>query len=305
MSLARRAYLHPTLYRLAALRRQLITSTPSNPAPNYLRNRTRIASTMAPIPQTMRAVVVEKTGGPEVLEYRTDYPIPAPKQGQVLIKNKFAGINYIDTYFRTGLYPSTKPEILGREASGIVASLGSGPNKLGFKEGERVVFMSNGAYAEYSAIPAENVVRIPDGVSDEDAVGGYLMGMTALSLVRESYPVKKGDTVLLHAAAGGVGLLMCQILKGLGAKTIGTAGGAEKIALAKQNGADEVIDYKAERDGRWLEKVKQLTNGEGVDVVYDSVGKDTWEGSLDAVKRKGSVIFYGNSSGPVPPFPVA
>lgn len=305
MSLVSRTRLRPTLNRLSALRGQL-TAAPLIPPHNpTLYGSARTATTMASIPKIMKAVVIEKTGGPEVLEYRTDYPTPAPKDGQILIKNNFAGINFIDTYFRTGLYPSSKPEILGREASGVVAALGSGPNKLAFKEGERVVYMDNGAYAEYSAIPAEKVVRIPEGISDEDAVGGFLMGMTALSLVREAYPIKKGDTVLLHAAAGGVGLLMCQILKALEAKTIGTAGGAEKVGLAKQNGADVVIDYRAENGGKWLEKVKELTNGEGVDVVFDSVGKDTWEGSLDAVKRKGSVVFFGNASGPVPLFPIS
>lgn len=305
MSLFTRVAPARSVHRLNALCIQLATQNLRPPFNSPLTARARTVATMAAIPKTMKAVVIEKTGGPEVLEFRAEYPVPTPKEDQILVKNAFAGINYIDTYFRTGLYPSSKPEILGREASGVVAALGPGPNKLGFKEGERVVWMSSGAYAEYSAIAAKDVVKIPQGVSDEDAVGGFLMGMTALSLVKESYLVKKGDTVLLHAAAGGVGLLMCQILKGLGAKTIATAGGAEKVALAKKNGADEVIDYKAESGGKWLEKVKEFTNGEGVNVVYDSVGKDTWEGSLEAVKRKGSVIFYGNSSGPVPPFPIA
>ncbi|KAL9110202.1 MAG: hypothetical protein Q9227_005263 [Pyrenula ochraceoflavens] len=257
------------------------------------------------IPKTMKAVFVEKTGGPEVLQYREDYPVPEPKENEVLVKNNFSGINYIDTYFRTGLYPSPKPEVLGREAAGTIASVGSSTSSSApsFSPGDRVVWMHNSSYAEYSAVPTEKVLKIPDGVTDEQAAGGLLMGMTALSIIRESYAVKKGDTVLLHAAAGGVGLLLCQLLRKVGAYVIGTAGGPEKGALAKENGADVVIDYRAEKD--WLGKVKELTKGEGVDVVFDSVGKDTWEGSLEAVKRKGSMIFFGNASGPVPPFPVA
>lgn len=239
-----------------------------------------------------------------MLQYKTDLPVPSPKEGELLVKNAFLGINYIDTYFRSGLYPAPKPEILGREASGIVASLGSGSNPLGFKTGDRVVWMHAGGYAEYTAIPADKTVKIPDGVKDEDAVGGFLTGMTALSLVKESYEVKKGDTVLLHAAAGGVGLLLCQLLRNIGAKTIATAGGPEKVELAKKNGADIVVDYKTEGGGKWLDKVKEVTNGTGVDVVFDSVGRDTWEGSLEAVKRKGTIAFFGNSSGAVPPFPI-
>jgi NADPH:quinone reductase len=258
------------------------------------------------IPKTMKAVVVEETGGPEKLQYRTDYPTPAPEKDQILVKNEVIGINFIDTYFRKGLYPlPTKPAIIGQEASGTIAKVGPGENKLGFKDGDRVVWMKSGSYAEYTAVPAEKTMKIPDGISNEDAVGGFLMGMTALSLVREAYPVQKGDWVMLHAAAGGVGLLMCQLLRSIGAKTIATAGGPEKCELAKKNGADHMIDYKSAGGPKWLDEVKRLTDGEGVAVVYDSIGKDTWEDSLEAARRKGKVVFYGNASGPVPPFPVA
>ena len=260
----------------------------------------------SPTPKTMKAVVLEQNGGPDELHYRTDYPTPSPGEDQLLIKNEVIGINFIDTYFRTGLYPlPTKPAIIGQEASGTVTAIGPGSNRLGFTVGDRVVWMKFGSYAEYSAVPAERTIKIPDGISNEDAVGGFLMGMTALSLVKEAYPVQRGDWVMLHAAAGGVGLLMCQLLKDIGAKTIATAGGPEKCELAKKNGADHVIDYKSTGGPKWVDEVKRLTDNEGVAVVYDSVGKDTWEESLEAARRKGKVVFYGNSSGPVPAFAVA
>jgi NADPH:quinone reductase len=254
----------------------------------------------------MKAVILEQNGGPDELRYQTYYPMPSLGKDQVLVKNEVIGINFIDTYFRTGLYPlPSKPAIIGQEASSTVAAIGPGSNSSGFKVGDRVVWMKFGSYAEYSAVPAEKTIKIPDGISNEDAVGGFLMGMTALSLVREAYPVQKGDWVMLHAGAGGVGLLMCQLLRAIGAKTIATAGGPEKCELAKENGADHVIDYKSTGGPKWLDEVKRLTDNEGVAVVYDSVGKDTWEDSLEAAQRKGKVVFYGNSSGPVPPFPVA
>lgn len=251
----------------------------------------------------MAAVVASSTGGPSVLEYKSSHPTPKPTAGQVLVKNTFAGVNYIDTYFRTGLYPSPTglPMVIGQEASGTIAALGPDTTS-DLKEGDRVVWMKFGGYAEYSAVPIEKVVKIPDGIKDEDAIGSFLMGMTAMANAQEAYPVKKGDFVLVHAAAGGVGLLMCQILKKIGARTIGTAGGPEKCALAKENGAEFMIDYKADSD--WLSKVKEITNGEGVHAVYDGVGKDTWEHSLEAVRRKGTVVFFGNASGPVPAIPL-
>ncbi|WEW60916.1 NADPH:quinone reductase [Emydomyces testavorans] len=254
------------------------------------------------IPTTQKAIQISRTGGPEVLEYHTSLPVPIPGPGEVLIKNHLSGVNFIDTYFRTGLYPSPKPEILGREGAGTIVALGPGPNPQGFQVGERVAWLHTGGYAEYSVAPAEKrVVRIPAEISDEQALCVLLSGITTLSLVREAYPVQKGDWILVHAAAGGAGYLMTQMLKEMGAKVIGTAGGPEKVALVKGLGADIVIDYKASEGGNWLEKVMEVTGGEGVAAVFDSVGKDTWENSIKAVKRKGTMVFFGNASGPVPP----
>lgn len=256
------------------------------------------------LPSTQRAVVVEQVGGPDVLLYRTDHKIPTPEQGQVLVKNTFSGINFIDTYFRTGLYPSPKPEVLGREASGTVVALGPGADEYGLEVGDRVVWLGSSGYAEYTAAPAAKTVKIPEGVSDQDAVASFMSGLTVLALAREAYEVKPGDWVLLHAAAGGAGLLMTQVLKVIGARVIGTAGGQDKVAIVKSLGADHVIDYRSESSKDWVDLVKEITNGRGVDVVYDSVGKDTWEGSLEVVKRKGTVVWFGNASGPVPPLPL-
>ncbi|KAL4904935.1 hypothetical protein BDW74DRAFT_178505 [Aspergillus multicolor] len=253
---------------------------------------------------TMKAIVTEKTGGPEVLEVRTHHPVPTAGEGQLLVKNQTIGINYIDTYFRTGLYPSAKPEILGREAVGTIVGVGPGPNPYNFKVGDRVAWLSTGSYAEYTAVPQAKTVKVPDELSDEDVLGSFLSGLTVLSLAKETYPVQKGDWVLLHAAAGGAGFLMTQILKSIGATVIGTAGGPEKVELVKSLGADYVIDYRSEEGKDWVKQVKEITNGRGVDVVYDSVGKDTWEGSLEAVKRKGTIVWFGNASGPVPPLPL-
>lgn len=251
------------------------------------------------VPTTMKAVVVEQTGGPEVLQYKTSYPVPTPKEGQLLVRNNICGVNYIDTYFRTGLYASPKPEILGREGAGTVVALG--PNTSGFKVGDRVAWLGTGGYAEYTAAPAVKAVKIPEGVSDEDIMASFLSGLTTLAFATETYAVQKGDWVLVHAAAGGAGFLMTQILKNIGAKVIGTAGGPEKCALVKSLGADLVIDYRSEEGKDWVKLVNEATGGRGVDVVYDSVGKDTWEGSLEAVKRKGTIVWFGNASGPVPP----
>lgn len=257
------------------------------------------------VPSTQKAIVIEQTGGPEVLQFKADYPVPTPQEGQLLVKNNISGVNYIDTYFRTGLYPSPKPEVLGREGAGTVVAVGPGPNPYNFKVGDRVAWLNTGGYAEYTAVPAAKAVKIPDGISDEEAIAGFLSGLTVLTLTKEAYPVKKGEWVLLHAAAGGAGFLMTQVLKSIGAKVIGTAGGPEKVELVKSLGADFVIDYRSEEGKDWVKKVKEVTGGVGVDVVYDSVGKDTWEGSLEAVKRKGTIIWFGNASGPVPNLPLS
>ncbi|KAK2687860.1 hypothetical protein QWA68_013718 [Fusarium oxysporum] len=237
------------------------------------------------IPSIQRAIVVEKTGGPEVLEYRTDYPVPKPKSGHILVRNTISSISFIDTYFRTGLYPSPKPEVLGREALGTVAALGPETDRYDLKI-------------------AEKTIKIPAGLRDEDVLASFMSGLTALALTQETYTVKPGDWVLLHAAAGGVGILIAQILKGLGATVIGTAGGPDKVELVKALGVDHVIDYQSDQGTHWTQDVLELTKGAGIDVVYDSVGKDTWKGSLEVVKRKGTVVWFGNSSGPIPPLPL-
>lgn len=257
------------------------------------------------LPMCQRAVVVEEVGRPEVLQYRDDYSIPVPTEGQILVKNNIAGINYIDTYFRGGLYPSSKPVVLGREAVGTVVALGPSTDTHGLRVGDRVIWLGTGGYAEYTAVSAAKAMKLPAGISDEDATASFLSGLTCLAFTDETYKVKPDDWVLVHAAAGGVGLLMTQILKSIGAKVIGTAGGPDKVALVKGLGADHVIDYRSPEGDEWPEVVNRITGGKGVDLVFDSVGKDTWEGSLQVVKRKGSVIWFGNASGPVPPLPLA
>ncbi|KAL6248213.1 NADPH:quinone reductase [Rhinocladiella similis] len=261
---------------------------------------------MSSIPSTMKAILVPENGGADVLKYTESQPVPKLSEGQVLVKNNFAGVNFIDTYFRSGLYPAPGglPMIIGQEAAGTVAKV-QGSNAQGLKEGDRVIWMASGGYAEYTAVKADRAIKIPDGMSDEIAVGGFLMGMTALSLVKEAYPVKSGETILVHAAAGGMGLLLCQILKDIGATVIGTAGGPEKCALAKQNGATHVIDYKKADGPSWVEQVLKLTDGKGVDCTFDGVGKDTYEGSLEVAKRKSKVVYFGNASGAIPPFNIA
>ncbi|KAJ9149932.1 Quinone oxidoreductase [Pleurostoma richardsiae] len=234
----------------------------------------------------------------------TQKAIVVDKEGQVLVKNTVSGINFIDTYFRTGLYPSSKPEVLGREAAGQVVALGPATERYNLKVGDRVVWLGNSGYAEYTATPAAKTVKIPDGLSDETTVASFMSGLTALTLTREAYEVRSGDWVLLHAAAGAAGFLMSQMLKAAGANVIATAGGPEKTAVVRSLGVDHVIDYRSKDGGDWVKAVKEITDGRGVDVVYDSVGKDTWEGALDVVKRKGTIVWFGNASGPIPPLPL-
>lgn len=253
------------------------------------------------LPSTMKAILIEQTGGPEILQFKTDYPVPTPREGEILVKNSISGINYIDTYFRTGLYPSPKPEVLGREGVGKVAALGPGTNSYNLQVGDRVAWMGTSGYAEYTTAPAAKTIKVPDGISDEIVMGSFLSGLTVLALVKETYAVQKGDWVLVHAAAGGAGFLMTQVLKTIGAKVIGTAGGPEKVSMVKDLGADVVIDYRSED---WVKRVQETTGGRGVDVVFDSVGKDTWEGALEVIKKKGTIVWFGNASGPVPPLPL-
>ncbi|KAI1466628.1 NAD(P)-binding protein [Daldinia caldariorum] len=254
------------------------------------------------IPATQKAVIIEKTGGLEVLQHKTDVPVPAVVDGQILVKNDYTGVNFIDTYFRTGLYPASHlPYILGREAEGTVVKTGGG-NLYGLKEGDRVLWISEGAYAEYTAVDASNAIKIPEGVAPKIAAASAIQGLTALTLVREAHRVEKGDWVLVHAAAGGTGLWLVQLLNAIGANTIGTVSTPEKAELALKAGATHIVNYSHE-DVK--QKVLELTGGKGVIAVFDGVGKSTFDVSLEVVARKGTLVSFGNASGPVPPFSIA
>ena len=247
-----------------------------------------------------KAIRFQKTGGPEVLEY-VDYDLPPPAKGQVRVKAKAVGVNFIDIYHRTGLYPLPLPSGLGSEAAGVVEALGEGVSN--FKPGDRVGYCSGGlgAYAEANNVGADRLVKLPDGVSDEIAAAAMLKGMTAQYLLRRTYRVQPGDTILIHSAAGGVGLIACQWAKHLGAHVIGTVGSQAKAELARENGCEHVLLLSDD----WKKQVREITGGVGVPVVYDSVGKDTFEASLDCLRPRGLMVSFGNSSGPVPPFPPA
>jgi NADPH2:quinone reductase len=244
------------------------------------------------------SIVARGTGGVDVL-HRQDIDIPVPGQGEVLLRHTAIGVNFIDTYFRTGLYPWPVESdlVLGSEAAGVVEAVG--PGVAGYSPGDRVAYtIANGAYATHRAIDAQHLVRIPDGVDDDVAAAALLKGLTARYLLHDSYPVQSGQSVLFHAAAGGVGLIAGQWLASMGVRAIGTAGGAEKCALAKAYGYGEVIDYRTEN---FVERLRQI-DPEGVDVVYDSIGKDTYPGSLQCLKTHGTMVSFGQSSGPATEF---
>ncbi|KAI0392377.1 hypothetical protein F5Y17DRAFT_360484 [Xylariaceae sp. FL0594] len=277
-------------------------SFPTTSSTRKIRVAAAAAAAMAPTPHTMKAIFINKTGGTEVLEHKTDVPVPTPIDGQILVKNDFVGVNFIDTYFRSGLYPAPQfPYILGREAEGTVVALGGGDTH-GIKVGDRVVWMAEGAYAEYTAAPADRAVKVPESLEPGKAAAALLQGVTALTLVREAHPVKKGDWVLVHAAAGGTGLLLCQLLRAIGANTIGTVSTPEKAELARQNGADHVVNYSVEDVNA---RVMELTDNQGCIAIFDGVGKSTFDLSLECVARKGSLISFGNASGAVPPVTIA
>lgn len=245
------------------------------------------------------AIRMHKTGGPEVLRYE-EVPQQNPKAGEVRIKQTAIGLNFIDTYHRSGLYPLQLPLTLGTEAAGVVEAVGRGVKTL--KEGDRVAYCGiTGAYADSRVIAADRLVKLPRWIDDKTAAAMMLKGMTAEYLIRRTYRVKKGDTVVFHAAAGGVGLIACQWAKHLGATVIGTVGSDEKAELARGHGCDHPIVYTRED---FVARVRELTDGAGVPVVYDSVGKDTWDGSLDCLCPRGMMVSFGNTSGPVPPFSV-
>jgi NADPH:quinone reductase len=245
----------------------------------------------------MKAVRVHAPGGQDALRYE-DVPQPAPGAGEVLVRVEAAGVNYIDVYQRTGLYKVATPFTLGQEAAGVVTALG--PGVTGVRVGDRVAYAGvMGAYAEYAVVPADRLVPLPDGISAKQGAAAMLQGMTAHYLACTTYPLKPGDTCLVHAAAGGVGLLLCQIAKLRGARVLGTVSTPEKAALARRAGADEVILY-TEQD--FETEVRQLTSGAGLQVVYDSVGKATFEKGLNCLARRGMMVLFGQSSGPVGAF---
>jgi len=245
-----------------------------------------------------KAVRFHKTGGPEVLVLE-DVAVGDPGPGQARIRHTAIGVNFLDTYQRSGMYPITLPSGTGNEGAGIVEAVGSGVSSV--KPGDRVAYTGAppGSYCEARLYAADRLVKIPDGITDEQAASIMLKGMTAQYLIHRTYAVKPGDTVLFHAAAGGVGLIACQWLKALGATVIGTVGSDEKAALAKAHGCDHTIVYTKEN---FVERVKAITGGKGLPVVYDSVGKTTWEGSLDCLRPRGMMVSFGNASGAVPPF---
>jgi NADPH2:quinone reductase len=245
---------------------------------------------------TMNAIQITETGGPEVLKI-AELPVPTPGAGQVLIKVAATGINFIEIYFREGRYKTALPFTPGTEASGIVERLGEGVT--GFAVGDSVATTAaQGSYAEYALVSAEKLVHVPTGVDLKLAAAAMLQGMTAHYLVHSTFPLKAGDTALVHAAAGGVGLLLTQMAHAVGARVIATVSTEAKAKLAREAGADEVILY-TEQD--FEAETKRLTNGRGVDVVYDSVGKTTFDGSLNSLRPRGMMVLYGGSSGAVPP----
>ncbi|MFC0436821.1 quinone oxidoreductase [Kutzneria buriramensis] len=245
----------------------------------------------------MRAVQVESPGGPEALRV-AEVADPTPGAGELLVRVAAAGVNYIDTYHRTGAYPMPLPFVPGLEGAGEVVAVGDGVSR--FKVGDRVAWASAiGSYAELTRVPEAVAVSVPDGVELDVAAGSMLQGMTAHYLTRSTYPVQAGDTALVHAAAGGMGLLLTQQIKALGGRVIGTVSTDEKEKLAREAGADEIIRYT---ETEIAPEVRRLTDGQGVAVVYDGVGKDTFDASLASLRIRGTLALYGAASGPVPPF---
>ena len=242
----------------------------------------------------MKAIRIHAPGGPEVMRL-DDAPEPTPKAGEAIVKVDAAGLNYIDVYFRSGLYKAEYPLTLGLEAGGTVTAVGANVSEV--KVGDKVAYTGvPGAYAEYAAVPAARLVVLPTGVSTRQGAAAMLQGITAHYLATSTYPLKKGDTCLVHAAAGGVGLLLCQMARMRGARVLGTVSTDEKAKLAREAGADETIIYTRQD---FEAEVKRLTDGKGVQVVYDAVGKTTWDKSLNSLAPRGLIALYGQSSGPI------
>lgn len=245
-----------------------------------------------------KAIRIFKTGGPEVMEY-IDVEVGEPGPGEARVRQAACGLNYIDVYFRTGMYPQPLPAGLGVEGAGVVEAIGAGVSHV--KPGDRVAYAARppGAYAELRTMPAAVLVALPDSIGFETAAAMMLQGLTVQYLFRRTFPLRGGETILFHAAAGGVGLIACQWAKALGVTMIGTVGSDEKGALAQAHGCTHVINYNKEN---FVERVKEITGGKGVPVVYDSIGKDTFIGSLDCLSPLGMMVSFGSASGPVPPF---
>ena len=247
-----------------------------------------------------KAICIHETGGPDVLKWE-DIEVGEPGPGQARVRHTAVGLNYIDVYGRTGLYPlPSLPHALGMEAAGIVEAIGEGVSDVAIGDRVAYVIAPPGAYSEERLVPADRMVKLPDNISEDTAAAMMLQGMTAQYLLRQTYNVKAGDTILIHAAAGGVGLIVCQWAKHLGATVIGTVGSNEKAELAKAHGCDHAIVYTREN---FKDRVKEITEGAGVNVVYDSIGKDTFMDSLDCLKPLGMMVTFGNATGPVDPFP--
>jgi NADPH2:quinone reductase len=245
----------------------------------------------------MKAIQVRQVGGPEAMEV-AELPVPQPKANEAVVKLAASGVNFIDVYFREGRYKVPLPFVLGQEGAGVVTAVGAEAKLV--KVGDRVAWTGlQGAYAEYAAVPADRLVPIPQGVSDHQAAAAMLQGMTAHYLSHDTYPLKKGETALVHAAAGGVGLLLVQMAHNIGARVIATVSTDEKAKLARGAGADEVILYT---QADFEAETKRMTGGKGVDVVYDSVGKTTFEKGLNILRPRGMMVLFGGSSGAVPPF---
>jgi len=245
-----------------------------------------------------QAIRFHRTGGPEVLTLES-VDVGRPGRGEVRMRNTAIGVNFIDTYQRSGLYPMQLPSGLGTEAAGVVEAVGEGVDWL--KPGDRVATCTSpvGAYSTERNLPADKLVKLPDGIEERTAAAMMLKGLTVQYLFRQTYPLKAGQTILFHAAAGGVGLIACQWARALGVTMIGTAGSDEKAALARQYGCAHTIIYTREN---FVERVKEITNGKGVPVVYDSIGKDTFPASLDCLSPRGFFVSFGSASGPIPPF---
>jgi NADPH2:quinone reductase len=248
-----------------------------------------------------QAIRIHETGGPEVLRVE-EIDVPAPRRGEVRIKQTAIGVNFTDTYSRTGLYRQPLPIVLGHEAAGIVEAVGE--DVQGLRVGDRVAYAGGpiGAYASARLYPAERLVPLPDWIDDQTAASVLLKGMTAEYLLRRTFQVQKGDWILIHAAAGATGGIMCQWAKFLGAHVIGTVGSDHKIAIAEANGAEKVV---VPGDANWPAKVRDFTDGAGVSVVYDGIGKDTFDGSLECLMMRGLMVSFGNASGPVPPLAIS